>query len=115
MEWREVKSCIMEKCKQSHIAPPGSLVKRCRGDGSSEELDHGLEKKTKADDCMKSNLTKSKSKSMMSLNGKKSQISKVEFEASNTKVKVPLPNNMEGNQRRQTSGFNGRTNDSHSR
>ena len=115
VEVREVKSCIMEKCKQSHSAPPGSLVKRCRDGGSSDELDHGLEKKIKADDCMKSNLTKSNSKSMMSITGTKSQVSKVELKASKSKVKVPLPNNMVGNQRRQTSVFNGRTHVSHSR
>jgi len=104
----------MDKCKQSHLALPGSLVKRCREGGSSDELDHGIEKKIKGDDCLKSNLTKSKSKSMMSINGKKSQVSKVEFEASNSIVKVPLPN-MAGNRRRQTSVFNGRNNVSHSR
>ena len=115
MEGREVKSCSMDKGKQSHLAPPGSFVKRCREGDSADDLDHGLEKKIKKDDCMKSNLTKSKSKSMISINGKKSQISKVEFEASNSKVKVPLPSNMVGNQRRQTSVCNGRTNVSHSR
>ena len=110
----EVKSCIMDNCKQSQLALPGSHVKRCREGGSSDELHHGLEKKIKGDDCLKSNLTKSKSKSMMSIDRKKAQVSKVEFEVSNSKVKVPLPN-MVGNQRRQTSVFNGRSNVAHSR
>ena len=68
----------------------------------------------KADECLNSNLMKSKSKSMMNVNGKKSQVANVQFEASKSKVKVPLPI-IVGNQRRQTSEFNGRTNVSHSR
>ena len=55
----------------------------------------------KADECLNSNLMKSKSKSMMNINGKKSQVAIVEFEASKSKIKVPLPN-MVGNQRCQT-------------
>ena len=100
MEGRENKSVIMVKCKHSHLASSGAVVKRCRDGGSSEELDHDREKKFKADDCMKLNLTKSRFKSMKSINGKK---------------KVPLPNNMVGNQQRLTSVLIGRTNVSHSR
>ena len=109
-----VKSPMMDEIKspKSHLAPPGSMVKRCREDGASV-VDPGLEKKMKTDSCPKPNLMKSKSKSMMNINKKKSQVSKVEFEVSNVKVKVPLPNM--GTQRRQTSVFNGKTNVSHSR
>ena len=113
VEGEPVKSSLMDKCKspKSHLAPPGSLVKRSREDGASD-LHLGMEKKLKADDCPKPSLVKSKSKSMMNINGKK--VSKAEFEVGNAKVKVPLPT-MIGNQRRQTSVFNGRTIVSHSR
>ena len=115
VEGEPVKSSLMDKCKspKSHLAPPGSLVKRSREDGASD-LHHGMEKKLKAEDCPKPTLVKSKSKSMMNINGKKTQVSKAEFEVGNAKVKVPLPT-MVGNQRRQTSVVNGRTNVSHSR
>ena len=97
-----VKSSIMDEIKssKSHLAPPGSKLKRSREDGASE-LDPEFEKKLKTASCLKPKLMKSKSKSMMNIN-KKSQVSKVDFEVSNVKVKVPLPN-MEGTQRRQTS------------
>jgi len=110
-----VKSSMMDKCKspKSHLAPPGSLVKRSREDGASD-LELGIEKKMKGDECSKPNLTKSKSKSMMNINGKKSQVSKAEFEDSHSKVKVPLPITA-GNQRRQTSVLNVGTNVSHNR
>ena len=114
VEARLVKFCIMDKSKPSQLALPGSFVKRSREDEPTNEIELGVEKKRKADDCLKSNLTRTKSKSMMSIDGKKLQVSKVEFQASNSKVKVPLPNTME-NQRRQTTVFNGRTNVSHSR
>ena len=114
VEGRLVKSCIMDKSKPSQLALPGSCVKRSREDEPTNEIELGVEKKRKADDCLKSNLTRTKSKSMMSIDGKKLQVSKVEFQASNSKVKVPLPNTM-GNQRRQTSVLNDRTNVSHSR
>ena len=111
VEGRLVKSCIMDKSKPSQLALPGSCVKRSREDEPTNEIELGVEKKRKADDCLKSNLTKTMSKSMMNIDGKNS---KVEFQAANSKVKVPLPNTME-NQRRQTTVFNGRTNVSHSR
>ena len=113
VEGEPVKSSLMDKCKspKSHLTQPGSFVKRSREDGASD-LHLGMEKKLKADDCPKPSLVKSKSKSMMNINGKK--VSKAEFEVGNAKVKVPLPT-MIGNQRRQTSVFNGRTIVSHSR
>ena len=48
VEGREVKSCIMDKCKQSHLALPDSLLKRSREYGTTDDVDLGLEKKMKA-------------------------------------------------------------------
>ena len=62
----------MDKCKQSHLALPDSLLKRSREYGKTDDVDLELEKKMKADECLNSNLMKSKSKSMMNINGKKS-------------------------------------------
>ena len=97
----------------SRLMPPGSMTKRPRE--GSLDMESGLDiKKAKNEDLKPSNLTKSKSKSMMNIAGSsKPGLSSRTTIAARQKMTVPTRPDI--NRRQTTTALNDRTNRTTSR